>query len=375
MELSLIVPTFNEGPNVRELLRRIAASVVGTAYEVIFVDDSTDDTPDIVRAAAAESEAPVRLIHRDDPVGGLAGAVLEGVRAAESDWCLVMDGDLQHPPEIIPELVHRARRGDVDVVVASRYTEGGTSDGLANAVRTSVSKLSTLLTKAMFPKKLHGCSDPMTGYFLVNRSAVDVESLRPRGFKILLEILARRQLRVGEVPFDFAERFAGESKASFAQGIRFLTQLTMLRFGRMSAFAVVGGLGAVANVAIMWALTHLGVEYLWASLIASEITIIGNFLMLEYLVFADMRAESGLMRHRFVKSFLFNNVEALIRIQLLWLVVESTHISSVLATAILLVVAFVVRFVFHALVVYAPKRKRALATAEAPGSVADELAT
>jgi dolichol-phosphate mannosyltransferase len=81
------------------------------------------------------------------------------------------------------------------------------------------------------------------------------------------------------------------------------------------------------------------------------------------------------MRHRFTKSFLFNNVEALIRIQLLWLVVESTHISSVLATAILLVIAFVVRFVFHALVVYAPKRKRAVATAEAPGSVADELAT
>lgn len=373
MELSVIVPTFNEGPNVPELLRRIAGSLAGTAYEVIFVDDSTDDTPAIIASAAGRSEAPVRLLHRDEPSGGLAGAVLDGVHAAASDWCLVMDGDLQHPPEIIPDLLHRARRGDVDVVVASRYADGGTSKGLANAMRSSVSRMSTLVTKAMFPRKLHGCSDPMTGYFLLNRTSVDAEELQPRGFKILLEILARRQLRVAEVPFDFAERYAGESKASFTQGVRFLTQLTMLRFGRMSAFALVGGIGAVANVALMWVLTMLGTEYLWASLIASEITIVGNFLMLEYLVFADMRAESGLMRHRFVKSFLFNNIEALIRIQVLWLVVESTHISSVVATAILLVVAFVVRFVFHALVVYAPRRSRATA-AEPASSIADELA-
>lgn len=373
MELSVIVPTFNEGPNVPELLRRIAGSLAGTAYEVIFVDDSTDDTPAIIASAAGRSEAPVRLLHRDEPSGGLAGAVLDGVHAAASDWCLVMDGDLQHPPEIIPDLLHRARRGDVDVVVASRYADGGTSKGLANAMRSSVSRMSTLVTKAMFPRKLHGCSDPMTGYFLLNRTAVDAGELQPRGFKILLEILARRQLRVAEVPFDFAERYAGESKASFTQGVRFLTQLTMLRFGRMSAFALVGGIGAVANVALMWVLTMLGTEYLWASLIASEITIVGNFLMLEYLVFADMRAESGLMRHRFVKSFLFNNIEALIRIQVLWLVVESTHISSVVATAILLVVAFVVRFVFHALVVYAPRRSRATA-AEPASSIADELA-
>ena len=183
MDLSLIGPTFNEGPNVRELLRRIATSLDDYTYEVIFVDDSTDDTPDIIRAAAQASEAPVRLIHRDDPVGGLGGAVVEGVRAATADWCLVMDGDLQHPPEVIPLMMHRAHRGDVDVVVASRYMKGGTSDGLANAVRTAVSRASTMLTKAMFPRKLSGCSDPMTGFFLLNRASLDMESLRPRDLR------------------------------------------------------------------------------------------------------------------------------------------------------------------------------------------------
>ena len=373
MDLSVIVPTFNEGPNVAELVRRTAAAVPGRAIEILFVDDSTDDTPEIIRAVAVQAPVPVRLLHRDQPVGGLGGAVVEGIRAAQSDFCVVMDGDLQHPPEVIAELLARAELGDSDVVVASRYVAGGTSDGLANAVRTMVSRGSTLLTKAMFPRKLHNCSDPMTGFFLLDRRALDVESLRPRGFKILLEILARKQMRVAEVPFSFAPRFAGESKASFSQGMRFLTQLTMLRFGRMSAFAVVGGIGAIANLLITWGLTSIGVQYLVASVIASVLTIVGNFLALEYLVFADMRAESGLMRHRFLKSFTFNGIEAIVRIPLLWLLVSAAHLHVVIATALTLIAAFVVRFVYHALVVYAPKKSR-LAKLALPETLEDELA-
>ncbi|MCJ1706204.1 glycosyltransferase family 2 protein [Microbacterium sp. VKM Ac-2923] len=373
MDLSVIVPTFNEGPNVAELVRRTTDAMAGRIVEVIFVDDSTDDTPDVIRAVAATADIPVRLIHRDDPRGGLGGAVVEGIKAAASDRCVVMDGDLQHPPEVIASLLARAEQGDVDVVVASRYVAGGTSDGLANAVRTTVSRASTLLTKSMFPKKLHNCSDPMTGFFLVDRRALEIETLQPRGFKILLEILARKQMRIAEVPFSFAPRFAGESKASFSQGMRFLLQLTMLRFGRMSAFALVGGLGAVANLAIMWALQMVGVQYIVAAVIASVVTIVANFLALEYLVFADMRAESGLMRHRFVKSFTFNGVEAIIRIPVIWVLVSQAHIQSVVAAGLTLVAAFVVRFVFHALVVYAPKKSRIGKVARAIEPLEDEV--
>jgi len=356
MDLTVIVPTFNEGPNVDELIRRVGAALRGRSFEMVFVDDSTDDTPDIIRRCADAADFPIRLIHRDEPIAGLGGAVLDGFRAAQARWCLVMDGDLQHPPEDIPRLLDRAAQGDVDIVVASRYVKGGTSGGLAGATRTAVSRTSTALTKSMFPRKLHGCTDPMTGFFLVDRDAVELDQLRPRGFKILLEILARRQLRIGEVPFAFATRHAGQSKASVTQGIRFLTQLAMLRFGRMSAFALVGGVGAIANLVIMWGLIRLGMDYLPAAIIASEITIIGNFLLLEYLVFADMRADSGMMRTRFLKSFTFNNLEALVRIPVLALLVQDAHIPSVLAAAITLVAAFVVRFVYHALWVYAPKR-------------------
>lgn len=356
VQLSIIVPTYNEAPNVAELVRRVAAATRAIDAELIFVDDSTDDTPDEVRRVAASAPLPVRLIHREKRTGGLGGAVLEGFLAAEADACLVMDGDLQHPPEDIPALYQRYRHGDVDVVVASRYSGGGTSGGLSDRTRIAVSKSSTALTRAMFPIKLKDVTDPMTGYFLADRRAIELDTLKPRGFKILLEMLARKNLRVAEVPFDFAGRHAGESKASMRQGFQFLTQLTLLRFGKMSLFAVIGAMGAVANLAIMWALTHVGVDYIVAAIVAAEVTIVGNFLLQERYVFQDMKGEASGVWSRFAKSFGFNNAEALIRIPVLAFMVQTWHISAVLAAAITLVVAFFVRFMFHSLVVYAPRR-------------------
>ncbi len=354
------MPTYNEAPNVGELVRRVAAAVRDadgiTDAEIIFVDDSTDDTPAAVAKAAETAPIPVRLIHRDEPVRGLGGAVVEGIRAAQSDVCVVMDGDLQHPPEKIPELVDRFHEGDVDVVVASRYAGGGTASGLADRTRVLVSHTGTAVTKAMFPVRLRDVTDPMTGFFLVDRSTLDLQTLRPRGFKILLEMLARKQYRIAEVPFDFADRHAGESKASLAQGVHFLSQLAALRFGKMSRFAIIGGLGAVANVFIVWALTAMGVNYIIAAIVAAELTIIGNFLLIERFVFHDMRGQASGVWARFAKSFSFNNVEALVRIPIVALMVESWHFSSVIATALTLILAFFVRFVFHSLVVYAPKK-------------------
>jgi dolichol-phosphate mannosyltransferase len=357
MLLSIVVPTYNEAPNIAELVRRITAAVQNRLdAEIVFVDDSTDATPDVIREVAASASLPVRLIHRDRPVGGLGGAVMEGFAAADADACLVMDADLQHPPEEIPELWHRYSRGDVDVVIASRYAGGGTAGGLADRTRVTVSKASTAVTRAMFPIRLKDVSDPMTGFFLIDRRAIEPEQLRPRGFKILLEILARRPMRIAEVPFDFADRHAGESKASMRQGLHFLTQLTALRFGKMSLFAVIGGLGAIAYVGIVWALTHWGVDYIVAAIIAAEVTIIGNFLLQERFVFQDMRESASGVWLRFAKSFTFNNAEAVIRIPIVAMMVSTGHISAVVATAITLVVAFFVRFLFHSLVVYAPRK-------------------
>ena len=361
--VTVIVPTFNERDNVAELVARTAVALAAYDAEILFVDDSTDDTAAEIERVAADAPLPVRVIHRADNTGGLGGAVVLGLEASASDLCIVMDGDLQHPPELLPALMARHEEGDADVVAASRYVGGGDTSGLGTAVRFGVSRTATWLTRAMFPIRLARSSDPMTGFFLVDRTRLDLASLKPQGFKILLEILARTDLRIAEIPMEFAERRHGTSKASMRQGATFIAHLARLRFGKMSLFALIGVIGAVANLGIMWLLTVAGVPYIWAAIIGAEITIIGNFILQERFVFADMRTDARGLGGRFAASFTFNNVEAALRIPVMALMVETWHISSVLATGLSLIVAFFARFLFHSLVVYAPKRHRNTKTA------------
>jgi dolichol-phosphate mannosyltransferase len=355
--VTIVIPTFNEAPNIAELVARVAAACTATvSAEILFVDDSLDETPDVIRSVARNTSMPVRLMHRENPTGGLAGAVLAGIESSDSEWCLVMDGDLQHPPEMIPVLIAAGEESGSDVVVASRRVGGGSSAGLSNAVRHAVSAGSTALSRAMFPVKLRNCSDPMTGFFAVRRASIDLSRLRPRGFKILLEILGRHSLTVVEEPFVFGERFAGTSKADFRQGLRFLKQLASLRFGRLSGFSIVGAVGAVANLVIMAVLINAGTWYLTAAIVSAALTIVGNFFLLERYVFRDLRFEGRGFWRRFAQSLAFNGTETAIRTALLLVIVEITSIPSLVGQGGLLCIGFLIRFVFHARVVYRPGR-------------------
>jgi len=365
VDVTVVVPTYNEGPNVAELVRRLADALgPGTeggraapgGIEVLFVDDSRDDTPAVIERVAATAALPVRMIHREVPEGGLSGAVVAGLRAAAGERVVVMDGDLQHPPEMVPALLETARDTGADVVVASRYTGRGDAGGLDGRYRRWVSKASGLLARSMFPVKLRDVSDPMTGFFVVRPAAVDLTALRPRGFKILLEILARQRLAVVEEPFVFGERFAGRSKATVANGMRYVQQLTLLRFGRLSPFALIGAAGAVLNLAILAGLQAVGVHYLPAVIWANVVTIVINFLLQERFVFADLRDGAHGFWGRFVRSFAFNGTEAAVRTLLLWWIVERAVPYPELVQAALILVAFIVRFVFQAQVVYRPRR-------------------
>ncbi|SJN46105.1 Glycosyl transferase, family 2 [Microbacterium esteraromaticum] len=369
--VTVIVPTFNERGNVAELVARTAAALAEYDAEILFVDDSSDDTMAEIARVAATAPLPVRAIHRDANVGGLGGAVALGLAEAAHEVCIVMDGDLQHPPELLPAMLERFVQGGADVVAASRYVGGGDSRGLGTAVRFGVSKAATAITKAMFLRRLWHSTDPMTGFFLVDRSRIEVSTLRPQGFKILLEILVRGgrggergDLRIAEVPMAFGRRRHGTSKASLRQGATFIAHLARLRFGKMGRFAVIGGIGALANIGIMWVLTHFGMDYVLAAIIGAAATIVGNFVLQELYVFGDMRDDASQLWVRFVASVTFNSVEAALRIPLMALMVETWHISSVIATAISLVVAFFARFLYHALVVYRPRRRRADAAHE-----------
>jgi len=233
----VLVPTRNEAGNVEELLRRISTSVAHIPTQIIFIDDSHDATPDVIRAVARRGgggACQVSLIHRQGSqrIGGLGGAVVDGLRAVSAPWACVLDGDLQHPPEVIPTMLAKAESEGADLAVASRYCGQGRSDGLG-PVRALISTACGSAAKLLFPIRLRGVTDPMSGFFLVRRAAVNLDELRPRGFKILLELLVRHGgLRSTEVGFAFADRRAGESKGTLREGLTYLAALGDLRLGR-----------------------------------------------------------------------------------------------------------------------------------------------
>lgn len=232
--VTALIPTRNERENIERLLRRLLPSLPAGS-EVLFVDDSDDGTPEQVAAAAARlSAAPVSIAvaHRSphERAGGLGTAVLLGLRRARHRLVCVMDADLQHPPETVGRMLAARAQHDAECVVASRYCAGGDASGLAGPARDLVSRSSTTLARGLFPRRLRRVSDPMSGMFLVDRDALELDRLRPRGFKVLLEILVTSPgLRVAEVGYAFADRHAGASNAGLREGLRFCSHILGLR--------------------------------------------------------------------------------------------------------------------------------------------------
>ncbi|MBT2458858.1 glycosyltransferase family 2 protein [Streptomyces sp. ISL-86] len=364
--VTLIIPTFNEAGNVEELLRRLAGFLPAhLPCEVLFVDDSTDDTPAVIEKAASECPFPVAVLHRETAEGGLGGAVVEGMLAigkerAATDWIVVMDADLQHPPHLVPELVGEGERTGADLVVASRYIPGGSRAGLAGSYRVAVSRGATWLTKGLFPRALRGISDPMSGFFAMRRSVVTADALRPLGYKILLELAVRcRPAKVAEVPFVFQDRYAGESKSTAREGLRFLTHLAALRsatpVARMIGFGLIGLSGFVPNLAALWLLTHAGMHYLPAEIVANQAGVLWNFVLIEALLFRDRRRH----RHwadRVGRFALLANADLLLRIPLIAVFVGKFGMAVLPATALALVTTFVLRFAATEALVYLPRR-------------------
>jgi cellulose synthase/poly-beta-1,6-N-acetylglucosamine synthase-like glycosyltransferase/putative flippase GtrA len=296
-EVTVVVPTFNEAENVLPLTKRVSEALDKLRVELFFIDDSPNDgTSDKVKLAQQQYDSEtfqIRLNHRvgDDRKSGLSGAVVAGIQDARSDLVIVMDGDLQHPPETIPAILAAALVEGHDVVVASRYCQGGSAEGLDGGIRHLVSRGSTILAKVSFPWRLRRVSDPMTGFFLIRRSSLDLGRLRPKGFKILLEILATQPgLSVAEVPLQFAERANGESNGSLKQGLTFLSQLLGLKlkqlvplFDRLPKFVQFGAIGGSVFVLGMVLLTVLVEKLGWSPLVANALQLILTF-WLNYLL-------------------------------------------------------------------------------------------
>ena len=318
-ELTVVVPTFNEHDNVVPLIDLLSAALTGLAWEVIFVDD---DSPDGTAAAvrdAAQRDPHVRCIQR---IGrrGLAGACIEGILASAAPVVAVMDADLQHDETILPQMLQVLRAENCDLVVGSRYVEGGGVGDWA-AHRQKASSLATRLARLVTKTDI---ADPMSGFFMLRRMVFErvMRGLSTQGFKILLDILATSAtpLRIKEVPFQFRQRVAGESKLDTMVAWEFAMLLADKLIGhivpvRFALFALIGGLGVFVHMGTLaTGLKLFALPFLTAQTIAVIVAMTVNFFLNNLFTYADRRLKGWRMVRGLVSFYVICSLGAVANI-------------------------------------------------------------
>ena len=224
--LSIIIPTYMEGMNICSLLSRIEEVMQSYDFEILVVDDDSPDGTAEQARKCGENYGNVRVYVRKG-VKDLGSAIIYGFKKASGDVLAVMDADFQHPPELLPVMYEKVLE-DADIVVASRYVEGGSVEGWS-FYRKLCSRIAILIFHFLFPS-LRFVKDPVSGFFVVKRSVIQGVDLNPIGFKVLVEILVKGKYRkLVEVPFVFSSRKAGSSKLGLGTILRYLYHVLLLR--------------------------------------------------------------------------------------------------------------------------------------------------
>ncbi|MGC9210477.1 MAG: glycosyltransferase [Acidilobus sp.] len=335
--LTVVVPTYNEAGNVRPLYDRLRRSLEGLDYEILFIDDdSPDGTAKVVESLAAVDRR-VRLIVRKG-VRGLGTAIIDGIKASRGKYVVVMDADLQHPPEVVPIMVRTAEESGADIVVASRYVKGGGVEGWS-PIRRLISWGATLIARLLVPESRR-TSDPMSGFFLVKRSSVSVQGANPTGYKALLEILYRNPTaKVVDVPYTFSRRLSGESKLGVRTIVDYL--LHVIKISRPVKFAVVGAIGTGVNEGVAAALL-LVTNYTLSYVGGIEVSILSNFVLNDLWTFRDRRP--GRWYWRLLRYHLMVAPAGLTIFFVAELVTRLTHVNPLLGLFVGILAGFVVNY-------------------------------
>jgi len=328
--LSLVVPTYNEAGNVVLLVEKLTGlldRICPNDYELIIVDDdSPDQTWDLARSLL--SEYPNLRVMRRTGERGLSTAVIRGWQASRGRLLGVIDGDLQHPPEVLEKLLGELVLGS-DLALASRHVVGG---GISewSVFRRMTSRGAQILGLMIAPQVVGRVSDPMSGYFMVRRSSVTNQILNPQGYKILLEILGRGEIKqISEVGYVFQERQDGESKVTWRQYVEYLQHLVRLRsdgrlekfqerfpIGRFLKFGVVGFSGVFVDLGVFWILSNgFGLAAVTATILSAEVAVLNNFIWNDRWTFGDRSIQQPGLRSM-VRRFLKFNVLCLVGIVL-----------------------------------------------------------
>jgi dolichol-phosphate mannosyltransferase len=315
LKFSLVIPTFNEGKNISEIVRTISNlldRIMPGEYELIVVDDDSPDRTWELACKLIPIYPQLRVMRRETE-RGLSTAVIRGWQAAQGEILGVIDADLQHPPEILLQLWEEMSKG-AELAVASRNIEGG---GVSewSIVRRLLSRSAQILGLAILPEVIGRLSDPMSGYFMVRRSTIANRTLSPVGYKILIEVVARSQMRwIAETGYVFRERVAGASKVTWKQYVEYIQHLIALRCylwqgSRLLRFGVVGFSGVFVDLGVFYVLrTILGLALTPSAIFSAEIAIINNFLWNDLWTFGDVARQQSGSRKRFRRFLKFNLV-------------------------------------------------------------------
>jgi dolichol-phosphate mannosyltransferase len=293
LELTVVVPTFNERDNVARLVDRLDAALVGVAWQVIFVDDDSPDGTARTAKDIALVDARVQCLHRVNR-RGLAGAVIEGALASAAPYVAVMDGDLQHDEALLPAMLAALREDRADLVIGSRFMGGGQPDvGALGARRQLGSRLANWLGRRALSVDL---TDPVSGFFMIRRPLIDAVAprLNSEGFKVLFDIVASQStgVRLLEMPYAFRPRTAGASKLDGGVVVHYLGLLASklsrdVLSPRLLMFGLVGAGGVLVHLMVLRAM--LGFGFAGAQLVAALTAMTSNYLFNNAVTYRDRR--------------------------------------------------------------------------------------
>ncbi|UBF29409.1 glycosyltransferase family 2 protein [Kovacikia minuta CCNUW1] len=352
VRFSLIIPTYNESGNIEKLIQQLSAildPILPNDYELIVVDDNSRDRTWELAANLMADYSCLRVMRRQGEQG-LSTAVIRGWQVAQGEVLGVIDGDLQHPPEILPKLL-AAIENRADLAVASRHVEGGGVSSWS-LVRRFLSRGAQMLGIILLPRVVSSVSDPMSGYFVLRRQAIAGKILSPVGYKILIEVLGRGEInRIVEVGYVFQEREEGQSKVTWRQYTDYLHHLLRLRLstgrlgwlsqrldfpiGRFLRFAFVGLSGLVVDMGALFILHGvMGWGLTRSAIVAAELAILNNFVWNDLWTFKDFSQRQRGKRKLIKRLLKFNLVclmGVILKVLLLNVLFNGLHINPYLA--------------------------------------------
>jgi dolichol-phosphate mannosyltransferase len=363
---SLVIPTYNECKNIEVLvnvLSNLLDRLLPNNYELIVVDDDSPDRTWEVAQSLMTDYPQLRVMRREGE-RGLSTAVIRGWQIARGQILGVIDGDLQHPPEVLLKMLTAIDQG-ADLVVASRHIEGG---GVSDwgFVRRLLSRGAQLLGLIILPTVVGRVSDPMSGFFMSRRSAIADCEMNPLGCKILIEVMGRGNIdEVAEVGYVFQERQAGESKVTWKQYVEYILHLLRLRFrGRLGRlrqrfdvpvrrfiqYGLVGLSGVFVDMAIFYLLRDprsLGWGLTRSKLIAAEVAIVNNFLWNDRWTFGDISSQQKGWPKRIKRYIKFNltcSIGVMLNLGILNILVNIFHVNAYLANLMAIAIVTIWNF-------------------------------